>query len=62
MITIKNKEYFNAKEIADMFNVNYSNLTYWRKKGLSNITVSKKKHLYLKEDVENFLLGVKSDK
>jgi DNA-binding transcriptional MerR regulator len=60
MVKIKGREYFNAKEISQLFNVNYSNLTYWRKKGLNHIKVSQKKHLYLKEDVEKFLLGGQS--
>lgn len=60
MITIKDKNYYNAKEIAKMFGMDYTNLSKWRKRGLRHLKLSQKKHLYLKEDVDNFLMGVKT--
>ena len=60
MIRIRNKIYYNAKEISELIGMNYTNLSKWRKRGLPHIKQSQKKCLYLKEDVENFLLGIKT--
>lgn len=54
----KDKVYWSAKEISEKIGIHYTSLSKWRKIGLPHIKCSPKRHLYLLEDVENFILGV----